>query len=135
MSGISFSPKAWNFSADSQTSRTHRPPGTAPTTWDRQPPPGQSASERISCPLFSPRQTSSYCSVVPPGKLKITPIAMIPLLVQRSGGRLCRLPDPDTSRDRFPDHSADRISCATRAQLELWVRDSEHKSHVFKPQA
>jgi hypothetical protein len=45
-------------------------------------------------------------------------MAMIPLLVQLSGGRLCRLPDPDTSRDRFLDHSADEISCATRAQLD-----------------
>jgi hypothetical protein len=43
MSGTSVSPNAWNFSADSQTSSTHRPSGVAPTTWERQPPPGQSA--------------------------------------------------------------------------------------------
>ena len=36
MSGISFPPNAWNFSADSQTSSTQRPPGVAPATWERQ---------------------------------------------------------------------------------------------------
>jgi hypothetical protein len=55
-------------------------PAVVPATWERQPPPGQSASERSGWPLFKPRQTSSYCSVVPPGKLKITPMAMSFLL-------------------------------------------------------
>jgi hypothetical protein len=45
-------------------------------------------------------------------------MAMIPLLVQLSGGRLCHLPDPDTSRDRFPDHSVDGIFCTAGAQLD-----------------
>jgi hypothetical protein len=51
-------------------------------------------------------------------------MAMIPLLVQRSGSRLCRLPDPDTSRDRFPDHSVDGIFCAAGAQLSQYVEES-----------
>jgi hypothetical protein len=51
-------------------------------------------------------------------------MAMIPLLVQRSGGRLCRLPDPDTSRDRFPDHSVGGIFCTAGAQLSQYVEES-----------
>jgi hypothetical protein len=88
--GISAAPKAWNFSADSQTSSTQRPSGVTPTTWDRQPPPGQSASERSGWPLFSARQTSSYCSVVPPGNLKITPMAMrSPSVIRAAGSGTC----------------------------------------------
>jgi hypothetical protein len=38
--------------------------------------PGQSARERMGCPLLSPRVTWSYCSVVAPRILKVTPMAI-----------------------------------------------------------
>ena len=107
--GISFWPNAWNFSGDSQTSRTRSPSGVAPATCDRQPPSGHSASERRGCPLFPSGQPRSAQAVRQrfPGRLGDE--------FRCDNGRM-----PSTGAlDRFPDNLPRQLTSFIGRKREL----------------